>query len=74
MPITSVLGLPRPFDHRARKPGAPVPAMSSAPEIIASLMTLPPSSVSQLTLTSPRPALAAWDSRNFFSCITKSGR
>jgi NitT/TauT family transport system substrate-binding protein len=30
-PITSVRGLPLPFDHNVKKPGAPVPAISRVP-------------------------------------------
>ena len=73
-PTTSTLGMPLALDHSVMKPGAPVPAMSREPAIMASLMTLPPSSISQLTLSGPRPAFSACFSRSFWSSITMSGR
>ncbi len=56
--------MPLALAQSVTKPGAPVPAKSSVPAIIASLMTLPPSSVSQVTLMSPRPAALARFSRS----------
>ena len=42
-PRISIAGLSLAFAHSVRKPATPIDAMSSAPESIASLITLPPS-------------------------------
>ncbi len=73
-PITSAEAMPLALDQSVMKPGAPIPAISIAPLIMPSLMTLPPSSSSQLVLSGPSPAFSACFSSRFWSCITMSGR
>ena len=73
-PRISSAGLSFAFAHSVRKPGTPIEAMSSAPDSIASLMTLPPSSTTYVALTSPRPAVLAFFSTSFSLAMTISGR
>lgn len=54
-PTTSTPGMPLALAQRVTKPGAPVPAKSSVPAIIASLMTLPPSEHQQVILMAVEP-------------------
>ena len=74
MPITSTFGMPRARAHSSMKPGAPAPAKSSVPAIIASFTELPPSSSTQSTLTSRTPCFAACRSNSRCFSITSSGR
>ena len=67
-------GLSFVFAHSVRNPGTPMPAMSSAPASIASLITLPPSNVFHSTLTSGSPAAFARFSISCSRSMTINGR
>ena len=73
-PRISTAGLSLALAHSVRKPATPIDATSSAPESIASLMTLPPSSTTYVALISPSPATFVCFSRSFSLSITMSGR
>ena len=71
-PITSER-VPFPFDQSVRKPGIDVPAMSSAPASIASLICPPPSITTQFTVVFS-PALSNSASSSLASRMTISGK
>ena len=73
-PTTSARGMPRALAHRVTKPGAPVPAMSSAPASMASLMTLPPSTTCHVTSAGGRPDAAIAASSRRRSRMTIKGK
>ena len=62
------------FAQSVRNPATPIDAMSRAPESIASLITLPPSSTRYVALMSPKPAAFACFSISFSLDITISGK